>query len=64
MIQTLFIERTNKFAAYPAIKSELNLVDENETHTHMLEYLHLCDPETILSNKTFNLITYLSFISI
>jgi hypothetical protein len=56
MITVLFTIRSNQFEAYPAIQSRLDLVDENDKHTHKLEYLHLCDPETILGkvNIQFN----------
>ena len=56
MIEVLFAVRRNKFEAYPIIQSGLDLVNENDKHTHMLEYLHEFNPETILGkvNIQFN----------
>jgi pre-mRNA-splicing factor CWC22 len=65
MIRVLFTIRSNQFEAYSAIESRLDLVDENDKHTHKLEYLHLCDPETILGkvsiqfNQIFEFYFYL-----
>jgi hypothetical protein len=49
MIENLFDERTNQFKSFPIIQSALQLVDKNDQHTHILEYIHLNEPETTLS---------------
>jgi pre-mRNA-splicing factor CWC22 len=65
MIQALLNVRRNEFEAYPVIQPRLDLVDENQKHMHMLEYLHLCDPETQLGkvsiqfNQIFEFYFYL-----
>ncbi|CAF3167535.1 unnamed protein product [Rotaria sp. Silwood2] len=54
MIRVLFTVRRNQFEEYPAIKSGLNSVNENDKYTHMLEYLDLCDPETMLDEFKYD----------
>jgi hypothetical protein len=48
MIGDLFNLRANGFITYPSIPIELDLIYEQDKHTHMLEYLHICDPESTL----------------
>ncbi len=44
---------------HPTIQSSLDLVNKNDNYTHVQEYLHVCDLETMLGkvniqfNKTF-----------
>ncbi|CAF2650526.1 unnamed protein product [Rotaria sp. Silwood2] len=54
MIENLFAERRDQFKSHPIIQSGLKLVDENDQKTHILEYIHLCEPERILDDFQYD----------
>jgi pre-mRNA-splicing factor CWC22 len=65
MIEVSFVARKYQFKVHPAIESGLDLVDENDQYTHILQLDDSCDPENVLGkisisfNQIFDLFSFL-----
>jgi len=64
MIDGLFTVRKDQFKSHPAIQSGLDLVDENDQYTHILELDDFCDPQPLLGKINFQFNQIVDFCSI